>query len=87
MGKRDVMGQVVEITKKSPFAGDKHHSIVKIRPMGRTATGPEMVVKVSVGMEPALHTFVVVAPLGAATTGKKYKWKITKRGVNPADYM
>ena len=87
MKKRDVMGHVVEVVSKSPFSGGKQHSIIKVRPMGRTATGPEMVVKVPVGTEPALHTFVVLSPLGAATTGKKYKWKIVKRGVNPADYM
>jgi hypothetical protein len=85
--KRDVMGQVTQVTAASPFGGGKKYSIIKVKPKGRTGTGPEMAVKVPVGTEPALHTFVVLAPLGAATTGKKFKWKITKRGVNPADYM
>ncbi|MBD3259966.1 hypothetical protein GF371_05060 [Candidatus Woesearchaeota archaeon] len=87
MAKRHVMGQVTQVTSASPFGGGKQYSTVVVRPKAPSGTGPEMKVKLPVGTEPALHSFVVVAPLGAATTGKKFKWKIVKRGVNPADYM
>ncbi|MBW2987301.1 hypothetical protein KY336_02010 [Candidatus Woesearchaeota archaeon] len=75
--------RLVQITQ---IGGGKKTRSVRGNTQGKSGTGPEVVMEVAPGMEPPLHSFVVVAPLGAKTTGKKVKWKIVKRGVNPREY-
>ncbi|MBW3012698.1 hypothetical protein KY325_04735 [Candidatus Woesearchaeota archaeon] len=86
LGKRQVVAQVEAVTSASPFAGGKKSSLIRFNTHVQGGTGPEAAVSVPVGTEPPLHSFVILESIGAATTGKKAKWKIVARGIDPSKY-